>query len=346
MKIYKSESHKLHNPEFEVYEGGLKLPIFDVPPRIDSLLATLAKTSWAELLEPEYFGLDPVLAVHDADYVSFLQSAFTEWETSGGELGPEYTSPVLLPASFPPRRSTKIPKSLFGRCGYYSLGTNAPIVNGTFKAAFEAAQCAVSAAKAINVGSLSAFAACRPPGHHAGIDYCGGYCYFNNAAIAAKWLVKQNYKCAILDIDFHAGNGTQDIFYDTPEVLTLSIHANPMHHFPSFMGYQDERGSGEGLGYHYNFPLPSGTGDADYLMTLKKATAVIREFKPTAMVVSLGLDICEGDPTGNFTISVVGLRNIAEQISELGLPVVFCLEGGYNLNTLGLNVITFLEAFL
>lgn len=345
MKIFYSKNHYKHHPDFEIFEGGIKLPVFDSPSRVDSIISALKNTQWAEILMPENLDLKPILEVHDVNYVTYMQSAFNEWMQQGGELGLNYQSSVLIPASFPPRRSHKIPKSLFGRAGYYTIGTNAPIVAGTYQAAIESAHCAVSAARAVSDGERAAFALCRPPGHHAGKDYCGGYCFFNNAAIAARWLSSE-YKTAILDIDYHAGNGTQDIFYDSPDVLTISIHADPINHFPSFMGYADETGEKAGKGYHRNFPLPAGTNDTDYLNALAEALLIIQAFAPSVLVVSVGMDLHKDDPISDFQITTNGIREIGYYIAALRLPVVLCMEGGYDTHTLGKNIVTLLSAFV
>jgi acetoin utilization deacetylase AcuC-like enzyme len=344
MKIYYSKAHRLHDPEFEIFEGGVKLPQLDIPARLDRILDGLRGTGWTNLLPAEDFGTELLAAVHSRGYLEYLQTAFARWEIEGGELGPDYKSPVLIPACFPPRRSQKIPESVFGQAGYYAFGTGAPITAGTYPAAAAAANCALSAAQAVLAGDRAAFALCRPPGHHAGLDYCGGYCYLNNAAIAAKWLSART-KTAVLDIDYHAGNGTQDIFYSSDEVLTISIHSDPKNHYPSFMGYADECGEGAGLGYHRNFPLPTGTGDSAYLNVLDEALALVRDFSPSVLVVSAGMDIHESDPFSDFKITSGGIETIGKHIAASGIPALICLEGGYNMDTIGQNIHRFLSPF-
>ncbi|MBM4422838.1 MAG: histone deacetylase family protein [Chloroflexi bacterium] len=344
MKVYYSEAHREHNPPFEVFEGGIQVPVFECPERMDRILGALRHSGWADIMPPEDVGLDPILAVHNADYIEYLRTAFDDWQRDGGELGARYASPVLIPAAFPPRRSAGKPRSIGARAGYYTMDLSAPIVAGTYRAAVESAQCAVSAAKAVAAGERVAYALCRPPGHHAGRDYCGGYCYLNNASIAARWLSLIG-KVAVLDIDYHAGNGTQDIFYESADVLTISIHANPATHYPSFMGYADEIGEGIGRGRHRNFPLPSHTGDADYLRAFGEALELIRNFSPRALVVSAGMDIHVGDPLGDFDVTTEGIGEIGRRIVALGLPTVVAQEGGYNTDALGANVVSFLSAF-
>jgi acetoin utilization deacetylase AcuC-like enzyme len=221
---------------------------------------------------------------------------------------------------------------------------SAPIVQGTFAAARAAADCALSAAQAVAGGDRAAFALCRPPGHHAGRSNCAGYCYLNNAAIAANWLSAAG-RAALLDVDYHAGNGTQDIFYERGDVLTISIHADPAFEYPYFSGYADERGAGAGSGMHQNLPLPAGTDDAAYLVALETALEALRGFGPEFLVVSAGMDIYRADPLGKIRVSSEGIAEIGRRIAALRLPTVIVMEGGYNNDALGGNVVGFLSAF-
>jgi len=344
MKIFYSDSHRLHNPPYEVTDGGTQLPYYESPERIERVLNALARTGWAEVLPPKDFGLDPILAVHSDQYVAFVRTAFERWLKEGGEHGLQFVGPVLLPATFPLRRATHYPGSLVGQAGYHIFDLAAPIVAGTYEAAYKSAQCAVTAAQAVISGERAVFALCRPPGHHAGRDYAGGYCYFNNASIAAAQL-RAKGRVAILDVDYHAGNGTQDIFYESPEVLTISIHADPNRMYPTFLGFADETGAGAGLGFHHNFPLPKDVKDDDFLKVVDEAIDLIRKFEPAALVVSAGMDIYEGDPLGDFDVTTEGFRQIGERIAALGLPTVIAMEGGYNNEALGENTVALVEAF-
>src|SRR3989304_2023769 len=199
------------------------------------------------------------------------------------------------------------------------MDLSACIVEGTYQAALAAANCSLSAAQAVAGGERSAFALCRPPGHHAGKDYAGGYCFINNASVAANWLSSKG-KVALLDIDYHCGNGTQDIFYERDDVLTISIHADPNFEYPHFAGYANETGTGAGLGYHKNFPLEKGTEDARYLSALEEALGLIRKFVPKYLVVSAGMEIYAEDPLGTIKVSTEGIIEIGERIAALGLP--------------------------
>ncbi len=339
MKIFYSETHRKHDPPFEVFDGGLRVPYLENPDRMDRILKALRETDWAEIHEPSDFGLDPILAVHDKGYADFLASCWTEWLDSKPQ-----DSSVFLPATFALRHHPQKPKSILGRGGFYLMDLSACIVEGTYEAALASANCALSAAKYVSNGERSAFALCRPPGHHAGKDYAGGYCFINNAAVAAHWLSSQG-NVAVLDIDYHCGNGTQDIFYERDDVLTISIHADPDFEYPSFFGFANERGRGNGFGFHQNFPLFKGTEDESYLATLDRALNMIREYQPAHLVVSAGMDIYADDPLGTIKVSTEGIREIGRRIASLNLPSVIVMEGGYNNEALGRNITTFLTAF-
>ena len=339
MKVYYSEAHRQHEPPFEVFDGGLRTPYMENPDRMDRILNALRQTDWAEIVEPGDFGLDPIRAVHEKDYVDFLASCWAEWLASEAE-----DKSTLLPATFALRRHPQKPTSLLGRAGYYMMDLSACIVEGTYSAALASANCALSAAEAVAQGERAAFALCRPPGHHAGKDYAGGYCFINNASVAANWLSARG-NVAVLDVDYHCGNGTQDIFYDRSDVLTISIHADPDFEYPYYAGYAHETGSGAGLGFHKNFPLEKGTDDTRYLSALEEALALIRRFAPKHVVVSAGMDIYAADPLGKIKVSTEGIGEIGKRISALNLPTVIIMEGGYNNEVLGRNIVKFLSPF-
>lgn len=340
MKVYYSEAHRKHDPPFEVFDGGLRTPYLENPDRMDRILNALRTTNWAEITEPKDFGLEPIHAVHANDYVDFLASAWTDWLASEAE-----DKSTLLPATFALRRHPPKPTSLLGRAGYYMMDLSACIVEGTYTAALVSASCALSAAAAAVTGSRSTFALCRPPGHHAGKDYAGGYCFINNASVAANWLSTKG-KVALLDVDYHCGNGTQDIFYERADVLTISIHADPHVEYPYYAGYAEETGSGAGLGFHKNLPLEKGTDDTRYLSALDEALSLIHEFAPEHLVVSAGMDIYADDPLGKIRVTTSGIGEIGRRISALGLPTVIVMEGGYNNEALGRNIVEFLSQFV
>ena len=356
MKVFYSPTHIQHAPPFEIFDGGEKITNFEMPERMERILSALRADGRYEIVPPADFGLEPIRAVHDQGYLDFLRTAFDEWLAEDTD----YERTALLPATFPlPGPRGHVPTTLLGRAGYYMTDLSAPIVAGTYAAALASANCALSGAKALTkdqrpttkvtsssfvLRPSSAFALCRPPGHHAGRANCAGYCYINNAAVAAGWLA-QFGPVAILDIDYHAGNGTQDIFYERADVLTLSIHADPNFEYPYYSGYADQTGAGAGLGFHQNYPLALGTDDAAYLSTLEKAIERISAFRPSFLVVSAGMDIYGEDPLGRIRITREGIRQIGKKIAALNLPTLAVMEGGYNNEALGLNVCAFLEAF-
>ena len=277
MKVFYSEMHRRHNPPFEVFDGGQRVPYLETPQRMDKILSALGKAGWAEITNPAISDLIPSWRFMTRATWTFLASAWDEWRAGAKEDSAESGKLALLPATFALRRNPHKPTSLLGRAGYYVMDLSAVIVEGTYQAALASANCALSGAKWIADDSKNesrpssqpraAFALCRPPGHHAGRDYAAGYCYINNAAVAANLLAAKG-KVALLDVDYHAGNGTQDIFYERSDVLTISLHGDPNYEYPYYAGYPDETGEGEGLNFHHNFPLPSGTEESIYLRTL------------------------------------------------------------------------------
>lgn len=344
MKIFYSEEHRNHYPPYEVFDGGKRVPYFENPDRMDQILAALENVDWAEMNEPGDFGLDPILAVHDKDYIKFLASCWTEWLASDPEIAAAPELHAFLPATFALRRKARPTSSLHGRGGYYMMDLSACIVEATYKAAVVSANCALSAANSAFSHQRSAFGLCRPPGHHAGKDYAGGYCFINNASVAANWLSSKG-KVALLDIDYHAGNGTQDIFYERNDVLTISIHGDPDFEYPHYAGFADETGSGDGAGFHKNFPLPKDTADGGYLTALDSALKIIRDFAPAHLVLSAGMDTFDGDPLGKFHVTQNGFHEIGQRIAGLNLPTTIIMEGGYANEALGRNIVTLLENF-
>jgi acetoin utilization deacetylase AcuC-like enzyme len=351
MLVIYSEAHRQHNPPFEIFEGGNKVPLLENPERLDSILAALRETTWADIRPPEEFGLEPILAVHDREYLEFLQTGYAEWQAQSGQLGNDMDTSVLLGGTFPPRRVMRKPTSIVGRVGYYTFDLSCPMVIGTYPAALAAANCALTGARLIRVGEQVIFALCRPPGHHAGRDFSGGYCYLNNASIAAQYLTAPleegtaRERVALLDVDYHCGNGSEDIFYDSAAVLTISLHADPNRQYPYFIGYADEIGTGPGQGFHRNFPLQAGTDDVAYLQTLAEALGLIRNFAPSYLVLSFGADIFTGDPLGDLAVTTAGFTAIGDRIAALGLPTLIVMEGGYNTEALGGNTCALLSAF-
>lgn len=340
MRIIYTPKHLLHDTN-QVYNLGVLFVIEEIPERAETIRKAIETNELGPILPPEDHGLGPILAVHDYDFVKFLQNGFQQASNFRGQEGP------LFPETFATRNVRRNTAHPIGRAGYFCFGTYSPILKGTWEAAYWSAQCAITAAQNVANGVRAAYALCRPPGHHAAASLYGGFCYLNNAAIAARSL---RARVAILDIDFHHGNGTQEIFYSDPTVLYCSLHADPDQEYPYFWGSADERGEGAGLGYNCNYPLPLGCDDDLYLQTLEQALARIQEFQPRYLVVSLGLDIIQGDEVGGFKITPGGVAEIGRRIAELRrdegpLPTVIIQEGGYLLSELGELVVRFLRQF-
>ncbi len=339
MKIFYTASHQAHDPAYEGYTATELLPAFEKSARATEVMTVLSRLPWAMITPPHDFGLAPILAVHTETYLTYLRTAYAKWQPY---------SPVEGLAFIPGTDGIDYPtaSAMSGsdQYGFFLLDTTVTINSQTYLAAIEAAQCAISGAQALLEGDQAAFAICRPPGHHAGREICGGYCFLNNAAIAANHLSHQG-KVAILDIDFHAGNGTQAIFYERNDVFVISLHADPVREYPHYAGYAHEAGLGAGCGFHRNFPLTAGINDHQYLNTLKQATQLIRTFDPEYLVVSAGMDIYEADPLGDFKITRPGIAAIGQEIAGLGLPTLIVMEGGYHIPSLGENFASLLAAF-
>ncbi len=339
MKIFYSAFHQQHDPPYEGFEGQSLKPALETAARAEVIAAALRARDWAEFLPPDDFGLEPVLAVHSPAYLDYLRGAYQAWQPH---------SPVAAMAFIPGIAGIDLQTARSGELeegyGFFLLDTSVAINAFTYRAALQAANCALSGAQAVWAGERAAFALCRPPGHHAGREICGGYCFLNNAAIAAQWL-SQWGKVAVLDVDYHAGNGTQEIFYERPDVFTVSLHADPARQYPNYAGYAHETGAGAGLGFHRNFPLPAGTTDADYLQKLDEALALIAAFAPRYLVISVGMDLYREDLLGDFEISRSGIAAIGRQVARAGLPSLAVMEGGYYLPDLGENLAAFLEPF-
>lgn len=340
MKVFYSDDHRLHFPKGEMYGGELVTP-FERPARMDFVLERLRDVGMTDIEAPGAVDMAPVRAIHDADYLSFLETAYDEWKAAG--FGGD-----AIAASFPARRQRqKVPKHIDGKVGYYALAMETSIAEGTWKAALSACAVAQSAQRVVSAGERTAFAMCRPPGHHATSDQFGGYCFLNNAAIAAQMFLDDGVKrVAILDIDFHHGNGTQDIFYRRSDVFYCSLHGEPENAFPYFLGYADETGEGEGEGYNANYPLPEGSNYVAWSACLDSALARIADYGPDALVISLGVDTFKEDPISFFKLDSADYLTCGKAIAGLGLPTLFVMEGGYAIEEVGINTVNVLQGFL
>ena len=333
MRLFFDRRQLAHAPVQELHNGAF-VPFAEHGGRIESILAAIGAT------EPVVdHGEGPLRAVHSEAYLAFLWSAYQDWRSEGrpGDAG-GYVWPVVG------RRPLKLDR-IDARLGLYSFDASSPIAAGTWESAYWSAQTALTALDSVLAGDRSAFAFCRPPGHHCGRDYLGGYCYLNNAAIAAEAATSAGKRVAILDVDYHHGNGTQDIFYDRGDILVVSIHADPVRDYPFVWGHADEKGQGEGEGANLNLPLPRGTGIGEYRPALDEALERIAGFGADLLVCSYGADTFGGDPISHFTLDTPDYPLVARQIASLDLPTLLVMEGGYAVDSLGANVAAFLSGF-
>ncbi|MBN1874907.1 MAG: histone deacetylase family protein [Anaerolineae bacterium] len=334
-----SKHHKLHATD-NIFADGQRFECKEVPARAEVIASAIRKTPLGPCITPNDYGLTPIRAVHAPDYLAYLQTAYhLNYEQTG-----ESVLLLLTRSEVTPQRATQQPAVFEAQREYYTYDYEDPILAGTWEAAYWSAQCALTAADLVQGGEAIAYALCRPPGHHATMDQYGGFCYLNNIAIAARYLQQGAERIAILDLDYHHGNGTQAIFYEDPAVLFCSLHADPHLDYPFYWGYASERGTGAGMYTNYNWPLPLKCDDAHYLQALDEALNVIVNFNPHYLLISLGLDAVMGDPIGKFNFTSAGLSTVGERIATLRLPTVVVQEGGYNLETLGVNIVTFFRA--
>ena len=339
MKTVFSPLHHRHTATTEL-DGGILVTPYEKPSRAETILSRVIHQKLGDVIEPDQFGLDPILRVHSANYVDFLEHCWSDW-TAAGKPG------EAIPAIWAGRGMRhREPKDIDGRLGYFSFSAETSITEGTWDAAFASAQVALTAQKLVANGDRAAFALCRPPGHHAAADVYGGYCFFNNAAISAQAFLDQGAKrVAILDVDFHHGNGAQSIFYNRDDVLTISLHGDPDHAFPHFLGFEEETGEGAGEGYNLNIPYPPNTPFSLWQQGLERACREIDQYAPDAVIVALGVDTFEDDPISFFKLTSSDYLTMGQRISQLNLPTLFTMEGGYDVDAIGINAVNVLEGF-
>ncbi|HWJ95579.1 MAG TPA: histone deacetylase family protein [Telluria sp.] len=343
MLTFYNEHHAQHRGRHEIYRGEL-VPCFEKPERVDIVAAELERRALGQIVTPHGVSLQSLERVHAPRYLHFLRNAWSEWIA----LDPANAGKDAFPAVWPIRglRDDIEPDNFCARLGLYSMDSGTPLTAGTWIAAKTGADCAINAAHALRLGQRATFALTRPPGHHAGADFFGGYCFLNNAALAAQHLLDDGAsRVAILDIDYHHGNGTQSIFYGRNDVLFVSIHGDPRTEYPFYLGHADETGAWEGTGYNMNLPLPAGSSAAQWFAALETACIKIAAYAPDALVVSLGVDAFEGDPHSRFALQSSDFLRIGERLAYLGLPTAFMFEGGYAVAEIGVNTVNVLEGF-
>ena len=340
MKTIYSADHQLHHAKGE-WMGGEMLPAFEMPRRAEIILERVQAVKLGEVVSPADHGLEPVLRVHSAAYVSFLERAWAEWAALG-------RTHDALPMTWPVRgmNHSREPTGIDAKLGFYSFDAGAPITATSWQAIRSSANVALLGVELVHTGAQAAFSLCRPPGHHAAADFMGGYCYLNNAAIAAQRFRDLGAaRVAILDVDYHHGNGTQAIFYHRSDVLVANLHGDPRVEYPYFLGYADEIGIGPGEGFNLNYPLPHGTAFPAWFAALEEACAKIAKYAPKVLVVSLGVDTFKNDPISQFKLESPDYLRVGERIAKLGLPTLFVMEGGYAVEEVGINAVNVLEGF-
>jgi acetoin utilization deacetylase AcuC-like enzyme len=344
VKTFYNHLHPQHQGKVEMFRGAL-VPCFEVPARADYVLAEIQNRKLGTVLPPQAFDETALTGIHSPRYLQFLASAWDQWVA----LDPAHVDKDILPSVWPTRtfRTDIEPDNFAAKMGLYSYDAGTPFTSGTWAAARMGADCALSAAQQVVQGDRAAFALSRPPGHHAGADFFGGYCFLNNAALAAQHLRNAGMaKVAVLDIDYHHGNGTQAIFYDRPDVFFASIHGDPRTEYPFYLGHADETGAGAGQGANLNIPLPRGTDFARWSEGLEHALQAVSRFGADALVVSLGVDTFEGDPISGFTLKSADYLAVGQRLAAAGLPTVLVFEGGYAVADVGVNAVNVVAAFI
>lgn len=336
MKTIWSSQHRQHAPAHELIDGEVRSHV-EIPERAELVLSAVRDAALGDVVELSgAVDRAAIERVHDPRFVAFLERAWSDWIADGRTYE---ALPMVWPTHAMRRTPGEEPDVIDGRLAHWSFDAGTPITSGTWPAALASAGVALAATRLVLAGERHAFALCRPPGHHAAADAYGGYCYLNNSAIAAQALRDAGAeRVAVLDVDYHVGNGTQTIFYDRPDVLTISLHADPRQEYPFFLGRVDERGAGAGDGFHRNLPMPWGTGFDVWSAALDDACNEIERFAPDALVVPLGVDTHVSDPISRFTLETADYLRVGARIAALGAPTVVVLEGGYATDVIGVNV--------
>ncbi|WP_274425330.1 histone deacetylase family protein [Chelativorans sp. YIM 93263] len=320
MKAIFDERQLKHNPE-RYFRRGAYIPHPEQPQRAILIRDMLIKNGFP-IERPRDHGEEPIKAVHDAGYVDFWKDAYRRWRAEAGDQEP-------IPNCHPGRRAGRPSSSIFGQIGWYITDTSVPLTEGTWDAVYWSAQTAVETAERVKEGERIVYGLCRPPGHHALHDAANGFCSFNNAAIAAECLRGKFSKVAILDIDTHTGNGTLDIFYERGDVFVCSLHTNPDNYPTYYLGYEDERGAGQGEGATLNLCLEPGAQTETILARFHEGLEAIRSFGAEALVISLGFDMAADDPLSEVKLTGEAFATMARETVAFGLPTALIQEGGY-----------------
>lgn len=337
MKTFYHPDQNLHHPQTYLSRGKMRVPQ-EIPERATRILQGIAELNLV-VEQPKDFGMDPILAVHDAGYLEFLKTGHQHWTEAGSDWGDEIISNVYIREGNPLR-------GIMAQAAKYLADGSCPVGPQTWTASYWAAQSAIAGAQAILDGDDKAYALCRPPGHHARRDAAGGFCYINNAAVAAQLLRKKYARVAILDTDVHHGQGIQEIFYDRDDVLYVSTHADPTNFYPVVAGFDDEQGRGEGKGFNLNLPISHGSSEQVFFNKVNAAFTALKNFKPDVLVMSLGFDVYKDDPQSKVAVTTEGFNRLGKLIAGLELPTLVVQEGGYHYETLAANTVSFFSGLL
>lgn len=339
MKAFYHQDQSQHSPKFYM-KNGSPIEAREVPER-GEIFKNVLNDLDIPLTQASDFGMAYIAKVHSPDYLTFLKTVYPKWAAL-----PD-ASLEIIPKSNPGRYAASYPKDIIGQVGWHIMDSSCPLGKGTWAGIYASAQTATSAADSVASGqSKFAYAICRPPGHHAFPDGGAGFCFLNNAAVAAERLLEDFKRVVILDVDLHHGNGTQAVFWNRKDVMTVSIHADPAYCYPHYWGYEHERGAGEGYGFNKNFPILEGTTDKEYMEVLEQALEQISSYSPDAIILSLGLDASEEDPFAVLGLTTSGFKDIGRRVKNLNLPTVIIQEGGYISPILGDNLAAVLEEFI
>jgi len=338
VKVVYTAAHRRHDPKI-AFEASRLMPAFEHVGRGEAIRSTLQGDPRFDFQEPREWGTAPIEAVHDPGLVRFLSTAWSEYQEVAGPTDDVMADVFYRPAMRRGMPERAEPASILARFGWWCFETTTPLTEGTYEAARGAVDTALTATRLVLDGERAAYGLCRPPGHHATTTLYGGYCFFNNAAIAANHVASTTgTKVTVLDVDYHHGNGTQEIFYDRDDVQYVSLHGDPTRAYPWNIGYDNETGTGRGAGTNLNIPLAERTSDDAYLAELDRAREAITGFGPSLLIVSLGLDTFVTDPISDLALTADGFERCGAMVAELGLPTVVLQEGGYDVDALGDNV--------
>ena len=337
MKIYYHPLQMLHKPLSYFSRGKMRQPQ-EKPERMEAFLQAVEKSEYG-LSEVSDFGISPITKVHDLGYVHFLKTAYQEWQALPEDMGEEVQTSVYVPDDS---------NSLIGvmaKAARYLADGSSPIGEHTWTSVYWSAQTSLTAAQGLLDGEQQSVCLTRPAGHHARKDRAGGFCYLNNAAIAAEYLRTKYAKVAIIDTDMHHGQGIQEIFYERDDVLYASVHGSPVNFYPVVAGHENERGRGIGFMYNHNFPMPHGSSEQVFMDNVDKALDVVRTFAPDVVVHVLGFDVYVDDPQAKCAVSTQGFTELAAKIRGLGIPTMVLVEGGYLVEKLEDNLDAFIQGF-